>query len=113
MDPASRTLRVEVDVDNPSGTLMPGEYAEVHFKLPSPVNSVTVPVNGLLFRSEGMTAAVVRDGRVALVPVTIGHDYGDSLEVTSGLTSEDRIIVNPPDSIANGDAVQVAEGARQ
>jgi RND family efflux transporter MFP subunit len=113
MDPASRTLKVEVDVENPNGTLMPGEFVEVHFRLPAPVNSVTVPVNALLFRAEGMTAAVVRDGRVALVPVTIGHDYGDALEVMSGLTAEDRIVVNPPDSIENGDAVRVAEGARE
>ena len=113
MDPASRTLKVEVDVDNPNGTLMPGEFVEVHFRLPAPVNSVTVPVNALLFRAEGMTAVVVREGRVTLAPVTIGHDYGDALEVTSGLTAEDRIVVNPPDSISNGDAVRVAEGARQ
>ncbi len=113
MDPASRTLKVEVDVDNPNGTLMQGEFVEVHFRLPAPANSVTVPVNALLFRAEGMTAAVVRDGRVALVPVTIGHDYGDALEVTSGLTAEDRIVVNPPDSISNGDAVRLAAGARE
>ena len=113
MDPASRTLRVEVDVDNPNATLMPGEYAEVHFRLPVPKNSVTVPVNALLFRSEGMTAAVLRGGRVALVPVTIGHDYGDALEVISGLSTDDRIVVNPPDSIANGDAVRVTEGAQK
>ena len=98
MDLASRTLKVEVDVDNPQGLLMPGEFVEVHFKLPAPVNSLTVPVNALLFRAEGMSAAAVRDGRVVLVPVTIGHDYGDSLEVTSGLRPDDRIIVNPPDS---------------
>ena len=92
---------------------MPGEFVEVHFKLPAPVNSVTVPVNALLFRSEGMTAAAVRDGHVVLLPVTIGHDYGDSLEVTAGLRPEEQIIVNPPDSIANGQSVHVAQGARQ
>ena len=113
MDIASRTLRVEVDVDNPNGLLMPGEFIEVHFKLPAPVNSVTVPVNGLLFRSEGMSAAVVRDGKVAIVPVTIGHDYGDALEVTSGLTVEDRLVVNPPDSIADGQAVRVLGGGEK
>ncbi|HUA63713.1 MAG TPA: efflux RND transporter periplasmic adaptor subunit [Verrucomicrobiae bacterium] len=109
MDPASRTLKVEVDVDNPGGTLIPGEFVEVHFKLAAPINSVIVPVNALLFRSEGMTAAVVRDGRVALLPVTIGHDYGDSLEVTSGLDANDRIILNPPDSIANGQQIRIAQ----
>jgi RND family efflux transporter MFP subunit len=108
MDPASRTLKVEVDVDNPQGVLMPGEFVEVHFKLPAPVNSLTVPVNALLFRAEGMTAAVLRDSRVALVPVTIGHDYGDSLEVTSGLRPDDQIVVNPPDSLAAGQKVRLA-----
>ena len=106
MDLASRTLKVEVDVDNSKGLLMPGEFVEVHFKLPAPVNSVTVPVNALLFRSEGMSAAAVRDGRVVLLPVTIGHDYGDSLEVTSGLRPGQQIIVNPPDSIGNGQKVR-------
>jgi RND family efflux transporter MFP subunit len=110
MDPASRTLKVEVDVDNPQGVLMPGEFVEVHLKLPVPVNSLTVPVNALLFRSEGITAAVLRDGRVALLPVTIGHDYGDSLEITSGLRQDDQIIVNPPDSLASGQKVRIASG---
>ncbi len=109
MDVASRTLKVEVDVDNPQGLLMPGEFVEVRLKLPAPVNSVTVPVNALLFRSEGMSAAAVRDGRVVLLPVTIGHDYGDALEVTSGLRPDEQLIVNPPDSIASGQKVQVIE----
>jgi RND family efflux transporter MFP subunit len=114
MDVASRTLKVEVDVDNLQGLLMPGEFVEVHLKLPAPVNSLTVPVNALLFRSEGMSAAAVRDGRVAILPVTIGHDYGDSLEVTSGLRPDEQIVVNPPDSIANGQKVRViAAGAPQ
>ena len=108
MDPASRTLKVEVDVDNRQGVLMPGEFVEVHLKLPTPVNSLTVPVNALLFRAEGMNAAAVRDGRVVLLPVTIGHDYGDSLEVTSGLRADERIIVNPPDSLASGQKVRMA-----
>ncbi len=113
MDAASRTLKVEVDVENPAGVLMPGELVEVHFKLPKPVNSVTVPVNALLFRAEGMSAAAVRDGRVVLLPVTIGHDYGDSLEVTSGLQPDDQILVNPPDSIANGQKVRVLPAGAQ
>lgn len=114
MDLASRTLKVEVDVDNPQGLLMPGEFVEVHLKLPAPVNSLTVPVNALLFRAEGMSAAAVRDGHAVLLPVTIGHDYGDSLEVTSGLGPDDRIIVNPPDSLANGQKVGVVPaGARE
>lgn len=113
MDPASRTLKVEVDVNNPQGLLLPGEFVEVHLKLPAPVNSLTLPVNALLFRSEGMSAAAVRNGRVALLPLTIGHDYGDSLEVTSGLRADDRIIVNPPDSLANGQQVRVVPAGAQ
>ncbi len=107
MDQASRTLRVEVDVDNPKGLLMPGELVSVHFKLPAPVHSVTVPVNALIFRREGMSAVSVRGGHVVLLPVTIGHDYGDALEVTSGLGPDEEIVVNPPDSIADGQEVRV------
>jgi RND family efflux transporter MFP subunit len=114
MDLASRTLKVEVDVDNQQGLLMPGEYVELHLKLPAPVHSMTLPVNAFLFRAEGMSAAAVRDGRVMLLPVTIGHDYGDSLEVTSGLGADEQIVVNPPDSLANGQQVRViSAGARQ
>jgi RND family efflux transporter MFP subunit len=114
MDLASRTLKVEVDVDNQQGLLMPGEYVELHLKLPAPVHSMTLPVNAFLFRAEGMSAAAVRDGRVMLLPVTIGHDYGDSLEVTSGLGADEQIVVNPPDSLASGQQVRViSAGARQ
>ncbi len=113
MDTASRTMRVEVDVDNPRGLLIPGELVTVRLKLPTPVDSLVVPVNGLLFRSEGMSAAVARDGRVVIVPVTIGRDFGDSLEVTSGLGAGDLVIVNPPDSIAAGQKIQLAEAGAQ
>jgi hypothetical protein len=107
-------LKVEVDVDNQQGLLMPGEYVELHLKLPAPVHSMTLPVNAFLFRAEGMSAAAVRDGRVMLLPVTIGHDYGDSLEVTSGLGADEQIVVNPPDSLASGQQVRViSAGARQ
>jgi RND family efflux transporter MFP subunit len=95
IDPASRTLLVEVDVDNRNGTLLPGAYVRVHLKLPQSVNSVTVPANTLLFRSEGLRVGVVRDGRSELVPVTIGRDYGSSVEVVSGLQPTDAVIVNP------------------
>lgn len=113
MDPASRTLRVEVDVDNPRGILIPGALVSVHLKLPAPAYSLVVPVNALLFRSEGMSAAVVQNGRIAIVPVTIGRDFGDSLEVTSGLNADDQIVVNPPDSIAAGQKVQLAAAGAQ
>lgn len=113
MDVASRTLRVEVDVDNPRGTLIPGELATVRLKLPAPVNSMIVPVNALLFRSEGISAVVVQNGQIAITPVTIGRDFGDSLEVTSGLSASDQIVVNPPDSITAGQKVQIAADGAQ
>jgi len=104
---ASRTMRVEVDVDNPGGVLVPGAYSVVHLKMPNPVSSVIVPVSGILFRSEGMTVAVVEDGKVRLQPVAVGRDFGDELEVVSGLTPDDQIVLNPPDSIAAGQQVRV------
>jgi RND family efflux transporter MFP subunit len=117
IDSASRTLNVEVDVDNSSGQLMPGAYAFVHFKLPAKRGAVTIPSNALLFRSEGLRVGVVRNSHVALLPITIGQDYGDSVEVVSGLTARDSVIVNPSDSLANGAQVQVEgnpkDGGRQ
>ena len=107
IDSASRTLNVEVDVDNSSGQLMPGAYAFVHFKLPAKRGAVTIPSNALLFRSEGLRVGVVRSSHVALLPITIGQDYGDSVEVVAGLTARDSVIVNPSDSLANGAQVQV------
>jgi multidrug efflux pump subunit AcrA (membrane-fusion protein) len=112
IDPTSRTLLAEVDVDNQAGLLLPGAYVEVHLKLPAPAHSVTVPVNALLFRSEGLTVAAARNGVVALVPITIGHDYGNSLEVTSGLTPDELLIVNPPDSIVPGQKVQIVAASQ-
>ena len=117
IDSASRTLNVEVDVDNSSGQLMPGAYAFVHFKVPAKKGAVTIPSNALLFRSEGLRVGVVRNSHVALLPITIGQDYGDAVEVLSGLTAGDSVIVNPSDSLANGAQVQVEgspkDGARQ
>jgi len=107
IDPASRTLLVEVDVDNRSGTLFPGAYVRVHLKLPQTVSSVTVPANTLLFRSEGLRVGVVRNGRAELVPVTIGRDYGSSVEVLSGLLPTDSVILNPSDSLISGTTVRV------
>jgi len=112
IDLTSRTLRVEVDVDNPTGSLLPGAYAFVHWKLPSAARAVTIPTNTLLFRAEGLRVAVVRGGHAKLVPVTIGHDYGSSVEVLSGLTSEDTVILDPSDSIMEGSAVKIAEAAK-
>jgi RND family efflux transporter MFP subunit len=112
IDLTSRTLRVEVDVDNPTGSLLPGAYAFVHWKLPSAARAVTIPTNTLLFRAEGLRVAVVRGGQAKLVPITIGHDYGSSVEVLSGLTSEDAVVLDPSDSIMEGSAVKIAEAAK-
>jgi RND family efflux transporter MFP subunit len=107
IDPASRTLLVEVDVDNRNGTLLPGAYVLVHLKLPQSANSLTIPANTLLFRSEGLRVGVVRNGRAELVPVTIGVDYGNSVEVVSGLQPTDAVILNPSDSLISGATVRV------
>ena len=108
IDLASRTLLVEVDVDNPGGELLPGAYVFVHLKLPKQVASVTVPATTLLFRGEGLRVAVVRDGKAQLVPVTIGRDYGTNVEVLSGLQPTDQVIAAPLDSLTSGTRVEVA-----
>jgi RND family efflux transporter MFP subunit len=108
IDQNSRTLLVEVDVKNPTGELLPGSYVSVHLKLPSKVQAVVVPSNVLLFRSEGLSVGIVQNNRTRLVPVILGHDYGDQVEVISGLHPTDAVIVNPSDSLANGEAVQIA-----
>jgi RND family efflux transporter MFP subunit len=108
IDLNSRTLNVEVDVKNPSGRLFPGAYAFVHLKLPTSSHAITIPSNALLFRSEGLRAAIVRNGRVALTPIAIGEDYGSAVEIRSGLTPNDAIIVNPSDSLVDGSRVQIS-----
>ncbi len=110
IDPASRTLLVEVDVDNAAGELLPGAYVSVHLKLPSQIRSVTIPANTLLFRREGLQVGVVRHGQAVLVPVTIGRDYGATVEIVSGLRSSDEIILDPSDSLVSGTTVRLAGG---
>jgi RND family efflux transporter MFP subunit len=105
---ASRTLLVEVDVDNAAGKLLPGAYTFVHFALPGRKETVTIPANTLLFRSEGLRVGVVRSGKAELVPITIGRDYGDRVEVLSGLNHTDQVIVNPSDSLISGTAVRLS-----
>ena len=110
INPSSRTLLVEVDVDNAAGKLLPGAYVVVHFVLPGRTQSVTIPSNALLFRSEGLQVGVVRNGVAQLVPITIGRDYGARVEVLTGLTTADQVIVNPSDSLVSGTAVRLAAG---
>ena len=112
IDLTSRTLKVEVDVDNPTGRLLPGAYAFVHLKVPAAAGAVTIPTNTLLFRAEGLRVAVVRNGEVKLVPITIGHDYGSTVEVTSHLTTNDAVIIDPSDSIIDGSRVGIVESGQ-
>ena len=102
IDHATRTLNVEVDIDNSKGVLRPGAYVFVHFHLPPIGNAVTIPSNTLLFRAEGLRVGVVRNGRVVLVPVTIGQDFGNAVEITSGLNRSDEVILDPSDSLVSG-----------
>ena len=101
----TRTLNVEVDVENATGRLLPGAYVFVHFALPPGTHVVTVPSNALLFRAEGLRVAVVHGDKVELRRVTIGHDYGSSVEITSGVDIHDQIILDPADSLTSGATV--------
>jgi RND family efflux transporter MFP subunit len=112
IDPTTRTLLTEVDIDNTSGKLMPGAYAEVHLKLPAATAALVLPVTALIFRAEGLQVAVVRDGnRAELVRVTQGRDFGTEVEITSGITAEDSVIINTPDSLTSGAPVRVEPAA--
>ena len=106
---ATRTLLIEIDVDNPAGTLLTGSYAEVHLQVSTQASTFLIPVNTLLFRSEGLRVGIVRDGKVELASVTPGHDFGDQIEIVSGLKSDDQVIVNPPDSVISGQEVQIVQ----
>lgn len=111
IDVASRTLLVEVDVDNASGELFPGAYAQVHLKVPISAPSLILPVNTLIFRSEGLQVGTVQDGnRAVLANITLGRDLGNEVEVISGLAASDFVIVNPPDSLVSGEKVRVVAG---
>jgi RND family efflux transporter MFP subunit len=106
---ATRTLLSEVDVNNPTGQLLSGSFAEVHFKVPTEVSTFIIPVDTLLFRAEGLRIAVVKDGKAELVRVMPGHDFGETMEIVAGLKGNEAIIVNPPDSIVAGEQVQIAQ----
>ena len=108
IDPSTRTLLTEVRVPNPKGVLVPGQFGEVTFHLRSSRPAVVIPSNTLLFRAQGPQVALVKgDGKVHLQSVQLGRDFGNSLEVLSGLTPEDLVISNPSDSIAEGALVEV------
>jgi multidrug efflux pump subunit AcrA (membrane-fusion protein) len=114
LDPTLRTLQVELQVDNSKGELFPGAYAEVHFKLPGNANTLRVPATALVFRAAGLQIATVEQGdKVKLHSVDQGRDFGTTVEVLSGLTMNDVIIVNPPDSITEGARVRIAKPPQQ
>ena len=116
IDMTTRTLKVEVDVDNADGSLLPGAYAIVHLQVgraheaSSP--SVTIPANTLLFRAEGSRVALYRNGHAAMVPVKIGRDYGKSVEIISGLKPDDQVVLDPSDSLTNGMPLRLNDKAK-
>jgi RND family efflux transporter MFP subunit len=110
LDPTTRTLLVEVDVNNPAGLLMPNAYTEVHFKVKGAVSALTIPSASLLFRSEGIRLPVVKgENHAALIPVTLGRDFGATIEVLSGVDEHTAVIANPPDSLVDGETVHVVQ----
>jgi RND family efflux transporter MFP subunit len=112
IDPASRTLLVEIDVDNRSGELLPGSLAEVHFKTPAATPTLIVPSTALIFRKEGLRVGTVVNGNVAhMVPVVIGEDDGANVQIVTGLSAGDRVIQDPPDSLIEGEQVSAQSPA--
>jgi RND family efflux transporter MFP subunit len=109
-DNATRTLLVEFEVNNPKGELLSGSYSQIHLKLAGPASAFLLPVNTLIFRTEGLQVAALSDGQhVEMKPITIGRDYGSQVEVVAGLQGNESVIVNPPDSLVAGQAVRVAQ----
>jgi RND family efflux transporter MFP subunit len=111
IDPTSRTLLVQFEVDNANGELFPGAYAALHLKLPAGSSSYIVPATSLMFRSEGLRLATVSDGKAALLPVSIGRDFGTEVEVISGVSGNESVIVNPLDSLLPGQQVRIAQNS--
>jgi RND family efflux transporter MFP subunit len=110
LDQATRTLLVEVDVVNNTGMLMPGAYCEVHFKIKAQSSTLIIPSASLVFRSEGLRVPVVIGvNHAALIPVTLGRDFGSTVEVVSGLKEDTAVIADPPDSLVNGQEVRIRE----
>jgi RND family efflux transporter MFP subunit len=108
IDPASRTLNVEVDIDNHDAKLLPGAYVFVHFKIPQQARLYSLPSNALIFRAQGMQVGIVRDGKVHLRRVTIGKDNGATVEIASGVSADDQVILDPSDSLTEGQPVKLA-----
>lgn len=109
MDPITRTLLVEVDVLNSTGSLFPGAYTEVHFNMKANGSTLIIPSSSLVFRADGLRVPVVRDSRTVLLPVTLGRDFGSTVEVIAGLDQNASVIANPPDSLVEGETVRVVK----
>jgi RND family efflux transporter MFP subunit len=107
----TRTLLVEVDLDNPGGNLFSGSYAEVHLNIPTQNSTFLLPVSALIFRSENLQVGVVRNGKAAVTDVTPGHDFGDQIEIVAGLKPDDQVVLNPPDSLVSGQDVNIVQAA--
>jgi RND family efflux transporter MFP subunit len=105
----TRTLLTEVDLDNPGTTLLSGSYAEVHLRVPAQHSTFLLPVSSLIFRDEKLQVGVVSNGRVAIRDVTPGHDFGEQIEIVAGLTIDDQVIVNPPDSLVSGQQINIVQ----
>ena len=108
IDPSSRTLNVEVDVNNRNDKLLPGAYVFVHFKIPVQSREFSIPSDALLFRAQGLQVGIVRNGHVHLQSVTIGKDNGKSVEIATGLSADDKVILDPSDSLSEGQPVTIA-----
>jgi hypothetical protein len=104
---------VEIDVDNRAGELLPGALAQVHFKTQSAAPSFIVPSAALIFRKEGLRVGTVVNGVAHLLPVVIGEDDGANVRIVSGLGSGDQVIQDPPDSLIEGERVQVVSPSTQ
>ncbi len=114
IDPASRTLLVEIDVDNRAGELLPGSLAQVHFKAPPAGPTFIVSAAALIFRKAGLQVGLVIDGNVAhLVPVVIAEDDGANVQIVTGLGPDDQVIQDPPDSLIEGEKVRVVSPSSQ
>ena len=107
----TRTLLVEVDLDNPGGNLFSGSYAEVHLNIPAQNSTYLLPVSALIFRSDKLQVGVVRSGKVAVTDVVPGHDFGDQIEIVAGLKPDDQVVLNPPDSLISGQQVTIVQAA--
>jgi RND family efflux transporter MFP subunit len=107
----TRTLLTEIDLPNPGNTLLTGSYAEVHLRITSENSTFLIPVNTLIFRSEHLQVGIVKNGKVELADLTPGHDFGDKIEILTGLKADDQVVVNPPDSLVSGQQINVVRAS--